>query len=125
MILARVVVMRLAAVVLRKKIKNAQFGAMLVMGMPVVRVKMSHQRRYLSHLLRKRRQSLREQDKGEKCGNAMFHRGAKVENNGVNSIFLVSERLVNGWARSTAIFVAALHRRASNCAVTAKHTAIA
>lgn len=125
MILARVVVMRLAAVVLRKKIKNAQFVAMLVMGMPVVRVKMSHQRRYLSHLLRKRRQSLREQEEGEKCGNVMFHRGAKVENNGVNSIFLVSEWLVNGRARSTAIFVSALHRRAFHRTVTAKHAAVA
>jgi len=64
--------------VLSEKIKNAQFGAMLVMGMPVVRVKMSHQRRYLSHLLRKRRQSLREQDKGEEYGSLMFHARAKI-----------------------------------------------
>lgn len=79
MVLARVVVMRLTTVVLSKKIKNAQFVAMFVMGMPVVRVKMSHQRRRLCQLPRKRGQGLREQDEGEKCGNVMFHARAKIE----------------------------------------------
>lgn len=79
MVLTRVVVMRLTTVVLSEKIKNAQFLAMFVMGMPVVRVKMSYQRRRLRQLPRERSQGLREQDKDEKRGNVMFHTKAKIE----------------------------------------------
>lgn len=79
MFLTRVIMVRLTAVVLGQKIKNTQFVAMLMVGMVVVRVKMSHQRRRLRQLPRERRQALREQDEGEEYGSLMFHARAKIE----------------------------------------------
>lgn len=75
MILTRVVVMRLAAIMLSKKIKNAQFVAMLVVGMVVVRIKMRYQRRNLRQLSHERGHALREQNQGKEYGDAIFHKG--------------------------------------------------
>lgn len=72
-ILTRVIVVCLATIVLGQEIKDTQLVAMINVIMVVVGIKVCHQRRPFRQLLRKRSQALREQDKGKKYGDVIFH----------------------------------------------------